>query len=385
MNDVVFERQASALDRQLPSQDGISGKLFYGVPLPQGFGTAKIKRLTCKEDAEQLGIAEGSVDYGVVHYQVSEFYRKNPGGILYLGLFPIPQVWNFDEIWQMKQFCHGSIRLYGVSVTKAFATTDVEAIQLVLDKLRAEHAPGSVFYTADFSGIQETGLADLHDLECQNVSVVLGQDGSGVGSSLAASTGKSVACIGAMLGVAASAQVHLCIAYVKRFRMDDIVELSVPCLANGDTLESLTMANIDDINNKGYLFLRTLDDTGKVYINDSHTATSLDSDYCKLENNRTMDKAEREIRKAILPELNGPLYVDGSSGKLDANTIAFFEAICNEPLENMKKAGELSGMAVTIDPNQNVLSSSELVINVGEVPVGVARRIRIKIGFKLKV
>ncbi len=383
-NDVTFERINGGLARQLPSEDHISGLIFFGVPLPVGFGTDKIKRLTCTEDAEQLGIAAGSVDYKVVHYMVSEFYRKAPGAILFLGLFPTPGTWNFNELWQMKQFSKGKTRQYGVYVTKAFATADVEAIQLVCDKLRKEHAPASVLYAADFSAIEETGLADLHELECPNVSVVFGQDGNGVGAALFASTGKSVACLGAMLGVVASAQVHLCIGYLRKFRMDDIVELSEPCLANGDSILIYNDDQLNDIENKGYLFLRTYDDTGKVYINDSRTATSLDSDYCTIEGNRVMDKAEREIRKAILPELKGPLYVNAEDGLLDPNTIAYFETLANEPLSTMKKAGEISGWTAMIPADQNVISSSELVIVVGDVPVGVARKIRIKIGYVLK-
>ena len=385
MNDITFERQPGGLARQLPSEDHISGIIFYGFALPTGFGTDRIKRLTCLEDAEQLGIAAGSVDYAIIHYHVSEFYRIAPGAILFLGLFATPQTWNFEEVWTMKQFAQGKIRQYSIYTQRAFVGTDVEKIQLVMEKLHTEHAPASALYAADFSAIQENGLEDLRELECPRVSVVLGQDGSGVGAALYASSGKSISCIGAVMGAVAKASVHESIAYVKKFRMDDVVELSVPCLANGDAIGALTFANVDDINNKGYIFL--INHVGKdaTYLNDSFCAVASDSDYATIENNRTMDKMEREVRRALLPELSAPLYVDPSSGKLDPDTIAYFEAIANEPLAVMERSKELSGVSVTIPADQNVLTTSELQINIGAVPVGVARKIKVKIGFKLKL
>ena len=50
-------------------------------------------------------------------------------------------------------------------------------------------------------------------------------------------------------------------------------------------------------------------------------------------------------------------------------------------IEEMEKAGELSGYVVEIDPDQNVLATSEIEIVIRPVGVGVVRRIRIKIGY----
>jgi hypothetical protein len=48
----------------------------------------------------------------------------------------------------------------------------------------------------------------------------------------------------------------------------------------------------------------------------------------------------------------------------------------------MVRDGEASAIGVTIDPNQNVASTSELTITINIVPVGVARNIVVNIGFK---
>jgi len=388
LNDVTFERTAGGLARQLPSEDNISGQIYYGFALPVGFDGDTIKRLTCLEDAESYGIAPGSVDYALIHYHIKEFYRKAPGAILFIGLFPTPVTVDFNEIWLMKQFSKGKIRQCSVYTTRTTLLNDVQAIQTICTKLHTEHAPGSVLYACDMTAIVEAGLPDLRALECPNVSVILGQDGANAGAALFASLHKSVTCIGAILGAVAAAAVHENIGWVKKFRMDATDgsgELSVPALADGTTLASLTQPNVDDMNAKGYIFLVQHAGLDASYINDSHCCVGSDSDYAYIENNRTMDKSEREVRRALLPELSGPVLVDPSSGKISRETIAYLEAVANGPLEIMTRAGELSGVAVNIPPDQNILTTSELIINIGEVPVGVARKIKVKIGFKLNV
>ena len=50
----------------------------------------------------------------------------------------------------------------------------------------------------------------------------------------------------------------------------------------------------------------------------------------------------------------------------------------------MKRNGEISGYAVSINPNQKLLKTSKLEIVVKIVPVGAIRTIEVKIGLTLK-
>jgi len=62
-------------------------------------------------------------------------------------------------------------------------------------------------------------------------------------------------------------------------------------------------------------------------------------------------------------------------------------------LENMATAGNIStnedgvlpANSVIINPDQNVLTNSEVVVTIHIVPVGVARLITVNIGFALNV
>lgn len=128
----------------------------------------------------------------------------------------------------------------------------------------------------------------------------------------------------------------------------------------------------------------TYDGFADSYFNDSHTMDDAVSDYAYIENVRTMDKAVRGIRKALLPKLGGELYVNAETGQLASYEVEYLTELANKPLEDMQKAGELSGMLVEIDPDQDVLSTSELEFVIKQVGVGVLRRIRCKIGFAKK-
>jgi len=121
------------------------------------------------------------------------------------------------------------------------------------------------------------------------------------------------------------------------------------------------------------------------YYNDSHTLDLPTSDYAYIENVRTMDKATRGIRQNLLPYLNAPLYVDATTGKLRPDMVAFLETTAGRALEEMEKAGELSGYKAEINPEQNVLATSELEVQIKQVPVGVMRVVKVKIGYTTSV
>lgn len=59
--------------------------------------------------------------------------------------------------------------------------------------------------------------------------------------------------------------------------------------------------------------------------------------------------------------------------------------MCEEPLDQMKREGELSGYRVFINPKQKVLQNSKLEVIVKIVPVGTLREIEVKIGLALQL
>ena len=134
-----------------------------------------------------------------------------------------------------------------------------------------------------------------------------------------------------------------------------------------------------------YLFFVTYDGIAGAYFNDSHTMDSPTSDYAYIENVRTMDKAVRGVRTYTQPKLGRPLKVDATTGKLETYVVEDLQLTASLALETMEKAGELSGYAVEIDPEQNVLATSTVEMVIKNVAIGVMRKLNIKICYALNV
>lgn len=78
------------------------------------------------------------------------------------------------------------------------------------------------------------------------------------------------------------------------------------------------------------------------------------------------------------------MYVN-EDGTLTEDTIASFKNDAERALETMERDGEVSAFGITINPAQNVLSTSRLSITIKVVPVGVARNIVVNVGFAVRI
>ena len=326
----------------------------------------------------------GGVDsfFDVIYYHIKEFFRINAGATLYVHIADVPATtYDFTEVDTMQRAVNGKLRqiLVYVANNEQMSTTHITAMQSVLTLLETDHMPLSAIYAADISSLSLTSLPDVRALIAQKVSVCVGQDGNADGYDLFLEKGYSITCAGAMLGAFSKASVHENIGWVLKFNMANI-ELDVPSFAEGTKVSSLSTSAKNSINNKGYIFLIKHIGNSGTYFNDSHVCIAANSDYAYIESNRTIDKATRNIRQYMLPQLNGAVYVD-ALGKLRPEDVKYLENLGNQALIEMEKAGELSGYKVVINPDQNIVTSSVLNISIVNIPVGVSRNIQIKIGY----
>ena len=184
-----------------------------------------------------------------------------------------------------------------------------------------------------------------------------------------------------MLGLLSAAKVHQSISWIKNFPTG----ITLPAFGDGTLYRSLDNALVEQLDAARYMFLVTQIGQSGSYVNDSHTMDAATSDCAMIESVRTMDKAVRGVRTYLTPELGGNVYIDASTGKMQAFSVAHLETTANKALEDMEKAGELSGYKVEIDPEQDVLSTSEVEIVIKQVAVGVMRKIKVRIGFAKSV
>jgi hypothetical protein len=161
-------------------------------------------------------------------------------------------------------------------------------------------------------------------------------------------------------------------------------ELETLAFGNGSLYNSLSDGSIANIDSKSYIFLRKVVGLSGSYFVTPHTCIAVSSDYSRINNNRTINKASRTLRTFLLPALSSPVSVN-ADGTLTEDTIAYFETLAKRGLEDMLGNAELSAFKVSINPVQNVLATGELVINVQLVPIGTADFIIVNIGFTVSI
>lgn len=393
MNTVSFNRQGGGLAKRLPGEDHISGLVVYGET-----STDKVL-LTELEGLGSIGVTP--VSHPITHYHVSEYFRISPGSKLYL-VVSLENDGQFLAIKQLQQFAEAKLRQIGiVDLVQPFAEVirSSDVIKSNLIELAVSNMPLQAIYSASSLKSSELlTLPDLHTLDNDRFSVCIGQDGAGRGRYISRIVGKNIGIIGAALGAIARAKVHESIGWVEKQNLvtetypkaitgDMVVarELDVPAFIDGTLLSDCTPAQIQSINDKGYLFLiKHIGYTG-TFLNDSHTCTSVDSDFNTIETNRAIDKAQRGVYVKLLPKISGPIYIDPTTGNISQDVIASLEAISSMPLEQMQRDGEISGFKIYINPNQEVLTNSRLLVTIKIVPVGVLREVVVNLGFTLQL
>lgn len=411
LNDIRFQKTNGGMGRKAASEDPVSGLVFGGFGADvltfgsadgnlKGFdtigspATAYIKKFQYVEQLAEAGIVwtengngsgtggaltAGETAKNALYYHISEFFRMNEEGTLYVMIKAGATAVAAGDVTVLQEYANGAMRQCGIFSGTLIA---VATLQTELTALENNHMPMSVVETYDGSSVAMatlTGTSLASAGKC-NVSVLIGCDGD---ATLASNLGSyaNYGCIGACIGAISKAAVHECIAWVQKFKLG----LKAPALFNGSLIKNVSVANQELLNDNRYIFVRTHVGDADNYFNDSHTFDVATSDYANIENVRTIDKACRGVRANLLPYLASPLKVDAETGKLDAPMVAFLETTAGKALEDMEKAGELSGYKAEIDPEQNVLATSTVEVVIKNVPMGVMRKINVKIGFATKL
>lgn len=387
MNSLEIKRQNGNVPKSLPGQDHVSGMIFYvnEADIPEDFKAEAVQAVSTIDAAEALGITSDATSWAarVMHYQLSEVFRINNGITLYVGIFTKPAAHTFAELATVQNYADGAIRQFGIwdGLTE-LTKENVTLLQSQADALDLNNAPVSVGYAPSLKGGYQALPTDIAGA-APRVSVIIAQPGgtNDTGALLFAeatnkTTKNAVSCIGVWLGHVSAAAVHESISWVKKFPSG----ISLPAFSDGTLVRSVDKAWLEKLDTARYLFLTPIVGVSGSYWNDSHNMDAAISDYNAIELVRTMDKACRGIRTYLTPELGGNVYIDANTGKLQSYTVAYLETVANKALEDMEKAGELSGYEAKIDPEQDVLSTTVEVV-IKNVSVGVIRKMKVKIGY----
>jgi hypothetical protein len=394
MQNLTITRTNGNLVRSLAGEDHISGLVFYSATLPVADGgapeftaTERIHTISSIETAEKYGITADAAAWEtkVLHYILESIFNMNPGVSLYVGIFkPAAGTNAFSEIKLIQNFAGGRLRQVGVwNGAVELSDTIINSLQSVATTLEAQNKPLSILYAPKVADV--TSLESYAKAGRKNVSVVIAQDGEGTAAALYKDAGNaakaSVSALGDLLGAVSKAKVHQSVAWVEQFPTN----IAVAAFGDGTKYRDLDAATIEELDASRFIFLRTYDGFSGSFFNDNHTLDVPTSDYAYINDVRTMDKAVRGIRTYLLPKLGRPMKVEASTGKLERTAVEHLITTGNKALEDMEKAGELSGYRFDIDPDQNVLSTSRVRGVIKNVPVGVMRNLDLEIGFATSV
>lgn len=342
---------------------------------------------------QQFGTGTGGATAGVYskkavwHYIVSEFFRANATGVLWIGFFS--SVSNTADIITLSNAANGVIKQYGIfdpTATSASAfSSNGTLLQAQMVTLFGGYNPAVCLYAPNIKAI-----ADLSTLENQQsksnyyISPVILQDGGAVGAQLYINSGISMTNIGCALGTVSKAAVNQDIGEIGAFNITDDTEMAIPAFANGQKVSALSSNLLDQLDAYRYIFATGLPNvSGTFFVNDWSAITQT-SPYYRISRNRVMNKAIRLIYANVVPLLKSQIQLN-TDGTINEVSIARFDSAVIPVGTQMKEAGEISNLRVTIDPAQNIISEGKIVIGVAIQPTITADFIQVNMSFVAKI
>lgn len=391
------------LGRIAPSEDGVSGLIVSGAAAGS-FALGDVLEGNSLADFEAMGI---DASYDVVNSamawkHISDFYswKENAGLKLYVMVVDktvlmsqLVNQTNANYAKKMLIAANGRIRLLGVTrlpqtgyaptyagqfdqdIFKAAANA-----QLLYEDEFALHRPVQIMLEGyDWQGNASSSLNTRDEdtgLNANRVSIIMGQDND-VPTTYA--WAPKHAFLGLFLGRVAAIPVNVDAGRVA----DGKLPIINHGFSNGSLVNTYTDANLDTLDDYGYIFGRTFTGFAGIYFNDDHTCSPYTDDALYISHCRPLDKVARICWLVYVREILGVVQVDAVTGKLAAATAKHYQGIlAAEVNKQMTSAGEIIAIVVFVDLNQNVLVTDKIDIQADVTKTGTSRHIAILLGFK---
>lgn len=333
------------------------------------------------------------------HYQISEFFRMNQNGSLWVDYEQSFGDWTcLNNVQSKAGNLINQFAVYNVSATaSATITSDLNAIQAACVQLsQPQEAPAIVIYAPNLYSTTNLGtLTPPTSYNNKYLYYCIEQDGGALGAHLSQMYSYSIPAIGNQLGMVSISNVSQNIGNpIPTFNQSNGVELEVVAFTNRQLYSTLATTQwnlIVQLDAYGFIFGRKLANYTGTYINDNPACIVATSDYSKMNLNRVVNKAQRLVYQALVPFINANINVN-SDGSINVNSIAAIKNACNPALDTMIAAGNIDGYpikqgssnnSIYINPNQNILSTGVLYITVNILPIAIARSIQVTLGFTI--
>lgn len=322
--------------------------------------------------------------WDIFYYHISEFFRMNANGILWVYIAPTGSN-AFNELTTLQNAASGSIRQVGIyrpdRAILTYSATDIATINTVANTLDGNKMPLSCLLVEDMSALSGTAglgtLLTLAGLNADWVSVNISQDGAAQGWALYQAYAKTISNLGALLGTISAIPVSADLAQpIPSNNISNDTENELPAFGNNVLFSAATATLQTQLDNFRYIYTGTYVGYVGTYFNDSHCAIIQNSAYAWIEENRVQAKIERLLYQAYLPYLKSQLQLNGD-GTLTNILVASLQSVGDNALLPMVQANELSAVSTQISPTQNITQQGGLVVTVNEINNPIARKITI--------
>jgi hypothetical protein len=382
LGQVNIEILNGQVTRPSENNDGISGILSYS----QSATGNTFTKYNSLADIENAGITETS-NYKLEWYQAKTFFEQDAAGTLWMGLVPSAATYDFTEMVTMQNAANGDIRnllilthdKIALSASGATGTAIVD-IKNECDNLVLIAKPLlSVVWSPDVDVTQDN-LPDLIGEGYNNrwLNIIIGRDGDNKGNTLEASLGYTVSAAGAYLGCLSRTDVAQKVSQPSLFNLtSDSADFINPKIGT-DYVIDITDGDLDDIHDKGYIFVRKFVDYAGSFFSSVRTVTPDTDDFVSINLTRTVYKAFREVRKSLIPLIGRK--IKQVNGKLTQEGMMVFKNAADTVLKSMVIADELTAFTTYISLDQDVVSTNNLNINITLNVIGSPDTINVSLG-----
>lgn len=330
--------------------------------------------------------------YAIWYYQISEYFRGNPTGVLWVGI--IASSSSFHELLALQYASGSNLRVIGVydnSATRGLAANIVgtclslQNCALLLD----QNFPFEIVYSPNLQPVTDLSTMPNGQLVDYNkVTVITSQDGNAQGALLYTVSGQSIGNLGIKLGLQSGSRISASDAQpIPQFNASDGIENNIPAFSNGKFLSEISVGLQTQLAAYRYIFFRVF--TGNVsgtFFTGNYCFCKQTSRYAYQNDNRVSDEITRICNTTYIPYLDSEVIfnADGTISDASIETLqdAGIDAITASMITGLGDKPLISGTPiVTIDPKQDLQNTNTLniVVKIGEN--GIARNITIAQGF----
>lgn len=380
---VTIELGSGGLGRVAATDDGVAGLLLTGTAVPEKLQLNKHYQLSSTKDLSNLGIT--AENNALVDHEVRSFYAQaGEGSELHLLVVAEATLLAAmcdpaadSPLSKLVEGAGGRIRILGVNrLIPAEGEVDTEQgidgdaiaaaakAQQCAENYATKVMPFRMFLpAARWTG--EVGTYKPSESSYNRVAMVLASEGE--------LSGQYPASIGMVLGRAAKAEPQQSLGRVKFGSL-----AADGYFTDGSNfLEKQGLA--ESLHDAGFIFFLNYPSKNGCYLNGCPMATNATDDYAVLNNGRVMDKAMRIAYDTYIDEIMDNVTV-GEDGKLPSDICTSFESMIENAVASLMD-GQISAFEATVDPEQNILSTSRLEIECSLVPLGTINNIHVLLAF----